>query len=111
MRDENENKRERIDAAKAAAPYCHARLASTELSGPSGEPVEVEYTSKLDISALSEAELDALESALEKTVQAGGSAMGPQLKSELLPWRPCQAGAVQGAGARKKGKGRRELGP
>jgi hypothetical protein len=68
MRDENENKRERIDAAKAAAPYCHARLASTELSGPSGEPVEVEYTSKLDISVLSEAELDVLERALEKTV-------------------------------------------
>ena len=32
MRDPNEEKRERLDAAKAAAPYCHARLASTELS-------------------------------------------------------------------------------
>jgi hypothetical protein len=36
MRDESEDKRERLDAAKAAAPYCHARLTSTELSGPDG---------------------------------------------------------------------------
>jgi hypothetical protein len=26
MRDENEEKRVRIDVAKAAAPYCHSRL-------------------------------------------------------------------------------------
>jgi hypothetical protein len=67
MRDENRDFRVRLDAAKAAAPYCHARLSSTELSGPSGEPLEVKTTSKLDISGLSEAELDALESALRKT--------------------------------------------
>ncbi len=67
MRDENEGKRERIDAAKAAAPYCHARLASTEISGPSGDPVQVQTTNKLDISSLSEAELDVFEKVLEKT--------------------------------------------
>lgn len=48
--------------------YCHARLSSTEFSGPSGEPVEVKYTRKLDISGLSDAELDVLESALEKVI-------------------------------------------
>ena len=36
MRDEDQDARWRLDAAKAAAPYCHARLSSTELSGPSG---------------------------------------------------------------------------
>ena len=30
----------RIDAAKAAAPYCHAKLSSVEMSGPEGGPVE-----------------------------------------------------------------------
>jgi hypothetical protein len=36
--------------AKAAAPYCHTRLSSTELSGPSGGPVSVQTSQKLDIS-------------------------------------------------------------
>lgn len=30
----------RIDAAKAAAPYVHAKLATTTLQGPDGGPVE-----------------------------------------------------------------------
>lgn len=30
----------RIDAAKAAAPYVHAKLSSVELSGPDGGPIE-----------------------------------------------------------------------
>jgi hypothetical protein len=42
-------------------------LASTELSDESIEPVEPLMTDKLDITGLSEAELDALESALRKT--------------------------------------------
>ena len=42
VRDETENKRERIDAAKAAAPYCHSRLSSTELSGPNKGPIQTE---------------------------------------------------------------------
>lgn len=46
MRDENEDKHARRDAAKAAAPYCHARLASTELSGPNSGPIE---TSNIEI--------------------------------------------------------------
>jgi hypothetical protein len=40
VQNERAGKRERLDAAKAAAPYCHARLASTELSGPNGRPIE-----------------------------------------------------------------------
>ena len=31
MRDEGTDKRERIDAAKAAAPYCHPRLSQVEM--------------------------------------------------------------------------------
>ncbi len=53
MRDESEDKRERLDAAKAAAPYCHARLASTELSGPKGGPIEtIQFTDEARVRAL-----------------------------------------------------------
>lgn len=32
----------RMDAAKAAAPYIHPRLTTTELKGPNGGPLQVE---------------------------------------------------------------------
>ena len=67
MRDNHQDFRVRLDAAKTASPYCHARLASTELSDESIEPVEPLMTDKLDITGLSEAELDLLESVLKKT--------------------------------------------
>jgi hypothetical protein len=67
MRDESQDMRVRVDAAKASAPYCHARFSSTALCGPSGGPVAVQTTKVLDVSGLSDAELDVLESALEKT--------------------------------------------
>ena len=67
MLDNHQDFRVRLDAAKTAAPYCHARLASTELSDESIEPVEPLMTDKLDITGLSEAELDLLESVLKKT--------------------------------------------
>jgi hypothetical protein len=69
MRDDSEDKRARLDAAKAAAPYCHARLSSTEVSGPNGDPVAVQTTNVLAIpDDMTNAELDALERALTKTV-------------------------------------------
>jgi hypothetical protein len=68
MRDEQQDHRSRLDAAKAAAPYCHAGLSSTELSGPNGSPVSVQTTQKLDISDMSDEELDVLERALLKTI-------------------------------------------
>jgi hypothetical protein len=43
MRDESEDKSERLDAAKAAAPYCHARLSSTGVSGPNQGPMQLEH--------------------------------------------------------------------
>jgi hypothetical protein len=70
MRDENQDTRWRLDAAKAAAPYCHARLSSTELSGPNGDAVKVQTIQKLDISGLDDEELDILERALQKTFAA-----------------------------------------
>jgi hypothetical protein len=42
MRDESGDAHARLDAAKAAAPYCHARLSSTELSGPEKGPVQTQ---------------------------------------------------------------------
>ena len=68
MRDKDQDARLRLDAAKAAAPYCHARLSSTELSGPNGSAVTVQTTRKLDISDLDDEELDILERALQKTI-------------------------------------------
>jgi hypothetical protein len=60
MRDESEDKRERLDAAKAAAPYCHARLSATELSGPNKGPIETKEVSE-------EARLEAFMAMLKKT--------------------------------------------
>jgi hypothetical protein len=60
MRDKNEHKRERLDAAKAAAPYCHARLSATELSGKDEGPVQFENVSE-------EARLEAFMAFLAKT--------------------------------------------
>lgn len=37
----------RIDAAKAAAPYVHAKLIATTLSGPDGGPIETVETIQL----------------------------------------------------------------
>jgi hypothetical protein len=68
MRDDDQDARWRLDAAKAAAPYCRARLSVTEVSGPSGGPVSVQTTNKLDISGMSDEELDVLERALGKIV-------------------------------------------
>jgi hypothetical protein len=68
MRDDDRDARWRLDAAKAAAPYCHARLSATEVSGPSGGPVSVQTCQRLDISELSEEELDLLERALRKSL-------------------------------------------
>jgi hypothetical protein len=60
VRDESEDKRERLDAAKAAAPYCHARLSATELSGPNKGPIETKEVSE-------EARLEASMAMLKKT--------------------------------------------
>jgi hypothetical protein len=70
MRDKDQAAPSRLDAAKAAAPYCHARLSSTELSGPNGGAIEVQTTQKLDISDLDDKELDISERALRKTISS-----------------------------------------
>lgn len=41
MRDSKKTLDLRIDAAKAAAPYVHARLGSIEYTGKDGGPIEV----------------------------------------------------------------------
>lgn len=42
MRDDKRDFSARLDAAEAAAPYCHARLSSTELSGPNAAPIQTQ---------------------------------------------------------------------
>lgn len=44
MRDEDNDRDTRVDAAHKAAPYCHARLSTTEVSGPDGGPIEQRIT-------------------------------------------------------------------
>jgi hypothetical protein len=68
MRDKDQDACSRLNAARAAAPYCHARISSIELSGPDGNDVKVQTTQKLDISDLNDEELDILERALQKTL-------------------------------------------
>lgn len=41
LRDESMETSARMDAAKAAAPYVHARLASVEHKGEGGGPLQV----------------------------------------------------------------------
>src|SRR5215510_6783658 len=40
MRNTEAPAHERMDAAKAAAPYMHAKLAAMTVSGPNGGPIE-----------------------------------------------------------------------
>jgi hypothetical protein len=46
-RDLSADESKRIDAAKAAAPYVHAKLSSVELTGKDGGPVETVRTVQL----------------------------------------------------------------
>lgn len=48
LRDEGNDKLTRMDAAKAAAPYVHAKLAAAQISGPDGGPIESSVTVNLD---------------------------------------------------------------
>jgi hypothetical protein len=41
MRDELAPMAERMDMAKAAAPYVHAKLSSIEASGPDGSALQI----------------------------------------------------------------------
>ena len=43
MQDVSREERVRIDAAKAAAPYVHAKLTSTEISGPEGGDIPLSF--------------------------------------------------------------------
>jgi hypothetical protein len=48
MRDENETPERRMFCAKAAAPYCHPKLAAVQHSGPDGGPVQSEVVITFD---------------------------------------------------------------
>src|SRR5947209_17389519 len=48
VRNEQEDKTVRLDAAKAAAPYVHARLQAVTLGGDPENPIKVDNASDLD---------------------------------------------------------------
>lgn len=47
MRDEQEDKKDRLDAAKSAAPYIHPRLSAVEVTGDEDNPVRTVMQIKL----------------------------------------------------------------
>jgi|tagenome__1003787_1003787.scaffolds.fasta_scaffold20373081_2 hypothetical protein len=48
VRNETEDKAVRLDAAKAAAPYVHARLQAVTLGGDPENPIKLDNRSELD---------------------------------------------------------------
>lgn len=50
MRNEGNDPRERLDAAKSSAPYMHPRLNSVEVSGPNGGAIQ--SINKIELVAL-----------------------------------------------------------
>ena len=62
MRDESVDDKRRDAMAQAAGPYLHARLASTELTGPGGGPIQTESQTTLDVKSLNAEQLRALAS-------------------------------------------------
>jgi hypothetical protein len=52
MRDEAQPLELRVDAAKASAPFVHARLQAVSVSGPEGGPLQVETPTVLDAQLL-----------------------------------------------------------
>lgn len=62
MRDEDRDEKDRLDAAKAAAPYIHPRLNSIEHTGKDGEPIQTENETTLTVD---DATVDRLRSLLE----------------------------------------------
>jgi hypothetical protein len=61
MRDDELPLERRVDAAKAAAPFIHAKLQSLQHSGPDGGPMQVETQAKvIDFSAMTAEERQTL---------------------------------------------------
>ena len=59
MRDEQAESQRRDDMAKAAAPYIHPKLASTEMTGKDGGPLQVNLVNYNDPAQLHPATLSA----------------------------------------------------
>lgn len=73
MRDESQDGAMRLDAAKSAAPYVHARLSSTELHTTNDNDFKTEEQLKAEIAAIVAADptlLDQLDLAQKGTVDA-----------------------------------------
>jgi hypothetical protein len=71
MRDSKADASRRDEMAKAAAPYVHPKLASTQHTGPGGGPIQT-----MDITKLSDDDLDKLEAILGPLAIAGGDQGG-----------------------------------
>lgn len=59
MRDEKQDQAVRIDAAKAAAPYVHAKLQAHQHTGANGGPIEVASIQQRDAAVAAALRADA----------------------------------------------------
>lgn len=71
MRDDKADASRRDEMAKAAAPYVHPKLASTQHTGPRGGPIQT-----VDLSKMSDEDLDRLEAILGPIAITGGDSGG-----------------------------------
>lgn len=67
MRDKKADPSRRDDMAKAAAPYVHPKLASMQHTGRNGGPIQT-----MDVTKLTDEQLDALHAALGGVANAAG---------------------------------------
>lgn len=51
MRDATRDEKDRLDAAKAAAPYIHPRLNSIEHTGKDGDPIATDGKLTIDVAS------------------------------------------------------------
>jgi hypothetical protein len=64
MRDEQQPLERRMDAAKSACPFLHARLQTLQHSGPDGGPIGTQTATIIDSATLTQKERDALRQVL-----------------------------------------------
>lgn len=71
MRNSKADNSRRDDMAKAAAPYVHPKLSTTQHTGPGGGPIQT-----VDLTKLGDEQLDQLEAILGPLALAGGDPGG-----------------------------------
>lgn len=72
MRDEKQPLEKRMDAARSAAPFVHAKLQALQHSGPDGGPIKTQSATVIDAATMTPEQRDALRKLLQD-VKANGA--------------------------------------